>query len=534
MVAPPSSPLLGDRYRVQHLLGPAGTAQVFQARDELLDRPVMVKLFPHPGGHGAGLGGYPQIRAVAGLRHPGLLTVLDVGINPAAGTDPVGTAPQRLFVVLAPARGVSLAQRLTGSPLPRGQVAVIGEQLALTLAYLHQRGVVHRGVHPAHVLLDSPHPDCPLAVTLTDFDTTARGHDTPPVTSLVPAPAAGYRSPEHVAGLNGLTPASDVYALALVLLTALTGRPTNPAQVVEASAVGTDDQPPTIPDDLGPGWVGLLQSMTHPDPGYRPAATVVAGTLREFADAATVASAPLSGLAAIGLRHHPKLITRRYRPWQLIPAATVLLAWLAAITSPRHRTFTASHRRLLTPTAAALVLLTGLILFTPTRSAPPLATDASPPAPVTSTPPAPPARTPPPAAPAAAMIAPAGGQDNTAAVTPPPDVPVPAPVNRPHVVAPVLVSRPANIPPVVAPVPAPVNRPHVVAPVLVSRPANIPPVVAPVLVSRPANIPPVVAPVLVSRLANIPPVVAPVLVSRLANIPPVVASVLVSRPSGRR
>ncbi len=42
MVAPPSSPLLGDRYRVQHLLGPAGTAQAFQARDELLDRPVMV------------------------------------------------------------------------------------------------------------------------------------------------------------------------------------------------------------------------------------------------------------------------------------------------------------------------------------------------------------------------------------------------------------------------------------------------------------------------------------------------------------
>jgi len=131
--------------------------------------------------------------------------VLDAGTDPAAGT-----APQRLFVVLAPARGVSLAQRLTGSPLTAGQVAVIGEQLALTLAYLHQRGVVHRGVHPAHVLLDSPHPDCPPAVTLTDFDTTARGHDAPTVTSLAPAPAAGYRSPEHVAGPNGLTPASDV------------------------------------------------------------------------------------------------------------------------------------------------------------------------------------------------------------------------------------------------------------------------------------------------------------------------------------
>ncbi len=141
-VALPSSALLAGRYRVQHLFGPAGTAQVFQARDELLDRPVMVKFFPHPGGQGAGLGGHPQIRAVADLRHPGLLTVLD------AGTDPAGTAPQRLFVVLEPARGVSLAQRLTGSPVPPGQVAVIGEQLAITLAYLHQRGVVHRGVHP--------------------------------------------------------------------------------------------------------------------------------------------------------------------------------------------------------------------------------------------------------------------------------------------------------------------------------------------------------------------------------------------------
>jgi len=452
MVAPPSSPLLGERYRVQRLIGPAGTAQVFQARDELLDRPVMVKVFPHRGRQGAGLEGYPQIRVVAGLRHPGLLTVLDVGTDPA-----VGTAP-RLFVVLAPARGVSLAQRLTGSPLPLGQVAVIGEQLALTLAYLHQRGVVHRGVDPAHVLLDSPHLDCPLAVTLTDFDTTARGRDTPTVTSLAPAPAAGYRSPEHVAGLNGLTPASDVYALALVLLTALTGRPANPGQVGEASAVGTDGQPPTIPDDLEPGWGRLLQSMTHPDPGYRPAASAVAGTLREFADAATVASEPLSGLAAIGLRHHPKLITRRYRPWQLIPAAaTVLLAWLAAITSRRHRTFTARHRRtftarhrrLLAPTAAALVLLTGLILFTPTRSATTLATEAPPLAPATSALPAPPARTPPPVAPAAAMIAPAGGHDNTAPVIPPPDasvglaVPTPPVVNVPPVAIPVVGPAPA-------------------------------------------------------------------------------------------
>ena len=90
MVAPPSSPLLGERYRVQRLLGPAGTAQVFQARDELLDRPVMVKVFPHLGRQGAGLGGHPQIQAVAGLRHPGLLTVLDVGTDPAAGTDPAG------------------------------------------------------------------------------------------------------------------------------------------------------------------------------------------------------------------------------------------------------------------------------------------------------------------------------------------------------------------------------------------------------------------------------------------------------------
>jgi len=365
---------------------------------------------------------------------------------------------------------VSLAQRLTGSPLPPGQVAVIGEQLALTLAYLHQRGVVHRGVQPAHVLLDSPHPDCPLAVTLTDFDTTARGHDTPTVTSLAPAPAAGYRSPEHVAGLNGLTPASDVYALALVLLTALTGRPTNPAQVVEASTVGTDDQPPTIPDDLEPGWGRLLQSMTHPDPGYRPAATAVAASLREFADAATVASEPLSGLAAIGLRHHPKLITRRYRPWQLIPAATVLLAWLAAITSrrhrtftaSRHRTFTASHRRVLAPTAAALVLLTGLILFTPTRSAPPLATEAPPPAPVTSTLPAPPARTPPPAAPAAAMIAPAGGHDNTAAVTPPPHASVGLAVPTRRVV---------NVPPVAIPTPPVVHVPPVAVPVVGPAPA---------------------------------------------------------------
>ncbi len=73
--------LLADRYRLQQLLGDGGMARVYQARDELLERPVAVKVFRHdPAVPGGDLREQMEIRVLAGLSHPGLVAVFDTTV----------------------------------------------------------------------------------------------------------------------------------------------------------------------------------------------------------------------------------------------------------------------------------------------------------------------------------------------------------------------------------------------------------------------------------------------------------------------
>ncbi len=391
--------LFAGRYRVQHLLGRVGTAQLHQGWDELLERPVTVKVFDHAADTSGGdlWDDQPELQHLAGLSHPGLITVLD------AGTEQPGTAAQRSFLVLERVRGTTLLRRLTRGPLPAELVAEIGQQLATTLAYLHQHGLVHGGVHPAAVLLSTPpswHPR-PLSVKLSDAGTAHVLQDTtisPDPVVTCPGPD---RRPEQVVEAD-LGPAGDIFCLALLLLQALTGRRSAPGA---GSADAGGPRAPIIPEDLDPGWAPLLAAMTHPDPTTRPPATEIADVLSTLAEAPPVVaeSPPLTGLAAIGLRHHPRMRTPHRHP----------------------------RRRWLPIAAAAAILLTGLGLSTSTPPTPTVTTTPTPPAatataaPATNAAPAPlaapaapaPLATPAPAPPALTAVTP---MQATTAPTPPP------------------------------------------------------------------------------------------------------------------
>lgn len=279
--APP--PTVGGRYVLGQLIGRGGAADVFRARDELLGREVAIKMF-NPGAElppepptpsdapaaevvGDLEGGRDarhrrEVLTLAGLSHPGLVTVYDVG-------DEEG----RAYFVMQLIEGDTLGQRIRNGPLAVVDVVALGAALADALAYVHRRHVVHRDVKPGNVLLDADG-----RAHLSDFGIAAV-QDAAPVTAAgMVIGTASYLSPEQVRG-EAVGPPVDVYALGLVLLESLTGRREYPGQALEA-AVARLHRAPAIPPGLPESLASLLAAMTADDPAERPAADDVVLALR--------------------------------------------------------------------------------------------------------------------------------------------------------------------------------------------------------------------------------------------------------------
>jgi len=277
----------GGRYTLGDLIGRGGAAEVFRARDELLGRDVAVKLFPAGVGEADESRRQREVQTLAGMNHPGLVTIYDVGQE-----------RDRAYFVMQLIEGESLADRIRSGPLALGDVVALGAALADALTYVHRHGVVHRDIKPGNVLLDTdgrPHlSDFGIAVLADATNITATG---------MVIGTASYLSPEQVRG-QPVGPASDVYALGLVLLECITARREYPGNALEA-AVARLHRAPEIPTDLPGPLAGLLAGMTLDEPMERPTTEQVVGELRMISresgmDAQTVlAPAPVTGSGAM-------------------------------------------------------------------------------------------------------------------------------------------------------------------------------------------------------------------------------------------
>jgi serine/threonine protein kinase len=260
--AVPASAVIGGRYRLDLLVGRGGTAEVWKANDLQLDRTVALKLVTAPHDESA-VRAADEARTLAQLSHPSLVQVYD------AGTDTSG----RPWVVMEFVEGQTLADAIRRGPLPVHRVAEIGAGVADALAHVHARGMVHRDVKPANVLLGKDR-----SVKLTDFG-IARLVDAAKVTSTgLMVGTASYLAPEQVAG-EPVGPAADVYALGLLLLETLTGVREYDGPAVEA-AMARLHRSPVMPPSLPPGWSGVLSAMTARDVAHRPSAEEAARALR--------------------------------------------------------------------------------------------------------------------------------------------------------------------------------------------------------------------------------------------------------------
>lgn len=258
--------VLGGRYQLAERLGAGGMAEVYRAEDLVLDRPVAVKLL-HPGAEAAGAARErlrSEVRLLARLSHPGLVSVYDAGEE--AG---------RAFLVMQLVEGGTLAERLASGPLPVADTVRVGVELGEVFAHLHAQDLVHRDIKPSNVLL-APEG----RVFLADFG-IARAIDATRLTATdSPIGTAAYMAPEQVQGYP-VGPAADVYALGLLLIECLSGRPAYEGGNSLEVAMARLHRPPRIPSTGLPApLIELLEAMTDGDPARRPTAEEVTSRLR--------------------------------------------------------------------------------------------------------------------------------------------------------------------------------------------------------------------------------------------------------------
>jgi hypothetical protein len=261
-----SGDLLDGRFRLRDRLGVGGMSVVWRAHDEVLGRDVAVKvLSPHLARDAALLDRIrDEARAVARLRHPNIVDVYDFGEAP-------GPVP---YVVMEVVEGRSLADLLTGGALPWRLAVLIGAQVAAALAAAHDRGVVHRDVKPGNVVVAG------ARVKLVDFGISAvSGDDDRTAGLLLGTPA--YLAPERLER-GAVRPATDVYALGLLLYRALAGglpwRASTATQMLRAHRY---QEPHPLPWIAGlPAEVAdLCRQSLAKDPARRPTAAAAATVL---------------------------------------------------------------------------------------------------------------------------------------------------------------------------------------------------------------------------------------------------------------
>lgn len=258
---------LGERYRLDGLIGRGGMASVYRGVDLSLGRAVAVKVFAEAA---EGIDDAERRRSetalLASLSHRALVRLYDAARDHETG---------REFLVMELIEGRDLREALRLGPLGPADAAGLLADLAEALHVIHERGIVHRDVKPANVLLEPAHlPTRNWNAKLADFG-IARLIDDARITRtglLVGTP--GYLSPEQVSG-RPPTPAADVYSLGLLLLEARTGETAFPGPAVEAASARLA-RDPDIPDSLGSDWSALLRQMTARDPVNRPTAIEVA------------------------------------------------------------------------------------------------------------------------------------------------------------------------------------------------------------------------------------------------------------------
>ncbi|GAA2740304.1 hypothetical protein GCM10009868_01980 [Terrabacter aerolatus] len=292
---------LGGRYTLGAAIASGGMGDVWEATDDVLQRPVAVKVMrPQGPDDEFFLERFrDEARGSASLHHPNIATVFDYG-------EEDGTA--YLVMELVPGRTLGDIIRDSDGGMPTDDVRSVLGQAALALSAAHEAGVVHRDVKPANIIV-TPEGQAKL----TDFGIARLGDGSGHTLTGEVLGTPDYISPEQALG-EPATASSDLYSLGVVAHEMLTGRkPFDMGTPVATAIAQVNDAPPELPGTVPLDLREVVDACLAKSASDRPV------------DARTVAEAagmPLGALPGVTPMQTTALLPQVTGPGELSPATT--------------------------------------------------------------------------------------------------------------------------------------------------------------------------------------------------------------------
>ncbi len=268
-------PVVLERYRLDRRLGAGGFGVVWRGHDLKLKRDVAIKVVPRGGNDAQRSRTEREALAAARLNHPGIVALYEFGYD-----------DDDLYLVSELVEGATLGELSREGAVSDRDAARIGLALCDALSHAHARGVIHRDVKPANVMVVAEPAAGSGFAKLTDLGIAhvASADDLTVAGDVVGTLA--YMAPEQAEG-RPVTAACDVYSLALTLYEAWTG--TNPVRAQSPAATARRvglTLPPlrSLRRDLPPELAAAIDAALDPDPGYRPQPAELRAVLAEVED----------------------------------------------------------------------------------------------------------------------------------------------------------------------------------------------------------------------------------------------------------
>jgi hypothetical protein len=292
VAAPPDPALVLGRYRPIRPLGSGGSGSVWLARDETSNEEVALKVVRREGK--AASRAEREVEAASRLRHPRCLRALALDRD-----------DEHIYVAYEYVRGRTLREALRAGLLDDRRAVEATAQVLEGLAHAHGRGIVHRDVKPANVMLDeSDEAEGPVAVRILDFG-LAQMQEAETLTAAGDVPGTlAYVSPERLDG-QPATGAADVWAAGVLLWEALVGwHPFAAASPVDTARRIREGAPPlaTLRPDLPRELCSVVDRMLTLDPARRPPPKRLAEALRDGIETATRRPRPAVSLSRLRQR----------------------------------------------------------------------------------------------------------------------------------------------------------------------------------------------------------------------------------------